>query len=94
MRVAFHDGAVHKCAGVTFVGIAHHVLGVGLLPAGKFPFPSGGETAAAASTQTGALYFFYYRFRRTVQQAVCQCAVTVQADVFFYILRVDEAAVS
>ena len=46
------------------------------------------------STQTGALYFFYYRFRRTVQQAVCQCAVTVQADVFFYILRVDEAAVS
>jgi len=26
VRVAFHDGAVHECAGVTFVGVTDNVF--------------------------------------------------------------------
>ncbi len=49
--IAFHETAVHKGSGVTFISIADDVfLLAGSLP-GKEPLAAGRETSAAAASQ-------------------------------------------
>ena len=55
--VAFHNGAVHKRAGVALVAVADHIAHGLLLTGDLLPLPSGGEAAAAAAAQAGAVHF-------------------------------------
>ena len=93
MRVAFHDGTVHECPRVTFVGIADYIFDVRYAFPGKAPLDSCRESSASAATQSGTFHFVYDLFRSPVQKAVRQGFITIPCDVFLYVLRVDESAV-
>ena len=52
--VALHDGAIHKCAGVTLIAVADDVLyGRFLVCCDLRPLLAGGEARAAAASQAG-----------------------------------------
>ena len=92
--VALHDGAVHECAGVALVGIAHHILVFGLVVAREAPFQACGEAGATASAQTGLLDDVDHLLGGLVLQGVGQCGVAVAGDVLLDVLGVDKAAVA
>ena len=94
VRVAFHDGAVHKCAGVAFVRVANYIFDVRLLLMGKLPFQSCGEAATATSAQAGAFDEVDYVRRLLIEKAVRQCVISFAGDIFLDIFRVDKAAVA
>ena len=94
MGVAFQNRTVHECAGVTFVGVAADVFLVGLVCSRKAPFTAGRETCAAASAQTGCENHVDNLLRGHFGQDLAQCLITVDCDVLFDILRVDNAAVA
>ncbi|MPM45296.1 hypothetical protein SDC9_91982 [bioreactor metagenome] len=58
VAVAFHDGAVHKRAGIAFIRIANNKLLVAGILAGKFPFLAGRETSPAATAQARGFHLF------------------------------------
>ena len=55
MGVAFQNGTVHERAGVAFIGVAGHILLVGLGSGAEAPLLTGEEAAASASAQAGIL---------------------------------------
>jgi hypothetical protein len=59
VRVTFQDGAIHKCTGVTFIGIADHVFWM-MVVSGKFPFHSRGKSTTTAATDTAFQYGLNY----------------------------------
>ena len=61
--IAFQHAAVHKRAGIAFIGVTNDIFLIGLVFAGKFPFQTGRETAATPSTQSGSFDFVDNRFR-------------------------------
>ncbi len=55
--IGFDDAPVHKCTGISFIGVADHVTD--FLPAlrsgsGGLPFHTGGESAASATAYSGS----------------------------------------
>ena len=93
MGVPLQDGAVHKGAGVPFVGVAadvFHALGLGRR---KGPFPAGGEAAAPPAPQAGIQDALDHLFGGHFGKDLPQGHVAVVGDVFVDVLRVDDAAV-
>ena len=57
VRVAFHDGTVHKRAGIAFIAVADDVFFAVFRSQRDLPLSAGGKAAAAASAQSGVQYF-------------------------------------
>ena len=93
MRVAFEDGAIHKRAGVAFVGIAYHVFFVGIVFARDFPFQSCGKSGAAAATQPRFLNDIDGFLRRVLGKAFAQRLIRIAGNGFVDVLRVNRAAI-
>jgi len=93
MGVAFEHGAVHERARIAFVGVADHVLLVGLVGQGDAPLDAGGETAAATAAQPGLLHDVHDLGRRHGQD-LGQGFVAAEGNVIVDILGIDEAAVA
>ena len=93
VRVSFHDGTVHECTGVAFVGITYHVFVRSVELAGDFPFYAGGETCAAAAAKARGLDVGKHLETVTLE-AVGKGLVAVAGDIFQDVFRIDETAVS
>ena len=55
MRVALYESTVHKCAGVTLIGVADNIPGGACSVAAQLPFLPGRKTGAAPTSELGAL---------------------------------------
>ena len=82
--IAFQNGAIHKCAGVTFVTVADHILLVSSIGCSKRPLPAGGETCAATATQASSqnlvdnfLRLHGKSFLQTLECTVTHCFIDV-----------------
>ncbi len=93
VRIAFHHGAVHKGSGIALVSVADNVFFRFGLAQYLLPFPSGGETGAASSTQACIGDLLYDLFRRHIEQGLGYGTVTADGDIFDDGFSVDVAAV-
>ena len=91
--VSLHDGAVHECTGVSFIGITNYVFIRGVKLTGYLPLHSGGETCAAAATEAGGLYIGQ-NLKAVPLETLSQGLVSVTGNVFTDVLRIDETAVT
>src|SRR5574344_2474576 len=94
MRIAFDCGAVHVCSGIAFIGVADDVFCIALCFKTCFPFETCGESCAAASAETGILYFLNERFRGHLGKRFCKSYVAVARDILFDAFRIDYTAVA
>jgi hypothetical protein len=49
MRIAFHNTAIHKSPGISFIGIANHIFLVSFGGTGELPFQTGGKSSSATA---------------------------------------------
>ena len=91
--VALEDGTVHERAGVALVGVADHVLLLAGALGGYLPLETGGESSAAASSQTGLLDGLYGLLGSALEH-LGQSLVAVAGYVLVDILGIDESAVT
>ena len=94
MRVAFQHAPVHECAGVALVRVAANVFNVALGGLGKFPFKSRGEARAAAPAKAAFEYNVYNVVAAHLRKRLGKRLVAIEGDVFVYVFRVYNAAVS
>ena len=94
MRVALQHAPVHECAGVALVRVAANVFNVALRRLGKFPFKPRGEARAAAPAKAAFEYNVYNVVAAHLRKRLGKRLVAVKGDVFVYIFRVYNAAVS
>ena len=94
MWVALHNGTVHECTGISFVGVTNHVFDIRLLFVGKFPFQSRRETATATSAKSRTFDNINNVRRLFVKQAIGQCKVSFTGDILFNIFGIDKTTVT
>ena len=94
MGIALEHGAIHERAGVALVGVADHVLDVGLVGGAERPLTAGGESAAATTAQAGVGDDLDDVLRSHLGEDLAQCRIAVHRDVLVDVLRVDDAAVT
>ena len=94
MGVALQHGAVHKRAGVALVGVADHILLVGLILPCGVPFEPGGEARAAAAPQPGDAHLFNDLLGRHGGDRLLCGLVAAGGYVLFDVLGIDNAAVA
>ena len=87
--VALHDGAVHERARVAFVAVADDVFLVVLGGEREFPLEAGGETAAAATAESGVDHGLADLFRGHLGNGLARADVAVAGDVFLDVVRLD-----
>ncbi len=92
VRVALHEIAVDKGAGVALIGVADHVLGRVLGSAQKVPLPPGGKARAAAAPQAGLRHLGDHLLVRHAQ-GLGQPLVAAPGNVVVDLLRIDDPAV-
>ena len=92
--IAFESGAVHVSAGVTLVGVAHHVLLPLRLLLGELPLHSGGEARAAAAAEARLEHLVDDLLGRHLEEHLLDRLVAVAGDVVLDLLGVDHAAVA
>ncbi len=93
MRVAFENGAVHKCARIAFVRVADNVLGVAGVLGGEAPLNAGGETCTTTAADAGSLHQFDNRLRGHLAEALGQALVTASGNIGINVLRIDKSGV-
>ncbi|OPZ97270.1 MAG: hypothetical protein BWY71_01668 [Planctomycetes bacterium ADurb.Bin412] len=91
VRIAFHDRAIHECTRIAFVRVAYYVFFDAVLHAGGFPFPSGGETAAAAAAQAGTADFLTNAFGRHLRISLFGRFIPAHPQIFVETLRIQIA---
>ena len=94
VRVTLEHGTVHKCAGVTLVGVTYDVLFVGNGIVRELPFVAGGESSAAAPSQSALLNDVDYLLRSHFGDNLLISEIAVVGKVFVDVLRIDYAAVT
>ena len=92
--VAFKNGTVHECAGVTFVRITYDVLLACGLCFSEGPLSAGGEACTAASAETGIKDGLDNFLGGHGGDDLCESLVAVASDVFVDAFRVDNTAVT
>ena len=94
VRITFHYGAVHKCAGVALIAVADDVLhGSVLVSCNLRPLFAGGEARAASAAQTRLRYLGNYLVRSHVKQRLFKCGISAFGYIFLGTLGVYMAAV-
>ena len=93
MGIAFQSGSVHERARVAFIGVADHILFVGLVAVCKTPFESGGEPSSAPTPEARISYLFNDRWRIILLQYLFEGSVAVSGQVIIYLFGVNYAAV-
>ena len=94
LRVAFKLGAVHECARVAFVGVAHDVFLVAGSLLAELPLEAGGEARAAPSADAGFLDLLDDLVGGHLGERLGEGAPAIHGDIFVDALGVDDAAVS
>ena len=94
VRVAFENGAVHECTGVTFVGITYYVLFACGLSFSEGPFFTGGEACTATAAETGIEDRLDNVLGSHGGDNLCESLIAVASDVFVDAFRVDNTAVT
>ena len=92
-RIPFHNGTVHECSRVTLVTVADHIALFFFLCSNLFPFPSGGESAAASSAQAGLVHFLHNILRFHIKQHFFQGFKSARCYIFINGFCVKSAAV-
>ena len=94
MRVALQDRTVHERTGVTLIGVADHILLVGIIAAGNLPLQTGGKAGTATSSQSGALDQADRLLRGIFGNHLAQRLVGIAGNRLVDVLRIDGTTVA
>ncbi|VTR63828.1 hypothetical protein DESC_100024 [Desulfosarcina cetonica] len=90
VRIAGEDGAVHERPGLAFVPVDDHVFLLAGGVAGRFPFETGGEAAAAAAAQVGRLDLVQDTFRGHLEKGLGKGRVPADGEIVLDLLGIDQ----
>ena len=93
MRIAFENGSVHECARIAFVGVTYDEFLIGFYNGSRQPLFTGGETCAAASSESAVGNDLYNLFGSVFFNTFFVCLVSVYSKVIVDIFGIDFAAV-
>ena len=91
--IAFHNGAVHKCARISLVTVTYHIAGSFFLAGNLSPLLSSREAGSSASSQPGFCYLVNYFLWRHVKKRFGHGLEAACCNIFVYGLCIDPAAV-
>ena len=94
MRIAFKNGTIHECTGVTLVSITYDIFLRSFVRCAESPLASCGESAAASSAESGIGHAFDNVLGSHLCEGFTECCITVHSDILFDVLGIDNTAVS
>ena len=93
--VTLQNRTVHKCTGVTFVGVTSNIfLYVAAISGSELPLKTRGESCATTSTKTGIKHCLNDLIGSHLSQNLTKCSITVNSYVLVHIFRVNNTTIT